>query len=366
MTETLRSLLPSVYASLLPPHFDQPVVQETRATCGSCQMLNQGTLPDGVSGVFFRPETKCCTYQPSVPNYLIGALLSDTRADVAEGQERVRAHIKTRMGVTPQWLGPTAKYEVLYDASMRTSFGKNTVLKCTYYADDGRCTIWRHRETICSTFYCKFSSGALAAAFWKALKDYLVHMELTLARWAMEAVSLDVNEPNTPRGTLAIHELEDRPPPDGLYKKWWGPYVDREAEFYIACHDKIKTLNREKYVQLVDTKKGKELLTACMTAYQAIGTHKLPQRLQLNPKARVLPVVNGNGVIVTAPYNVYDSVLIDPELYQILRRFKHDMPAAEMRKKLREEEGIELEDALLESFSRHQILLGPDEKDVKR
>jgi Fe-S-cluster containining protein len=329
-------------------------------------MLNHGTLPDGVSGVFFRQETKCCTYQPSVPNYLIGALLSDTRPELGEGQKRVRAHIKTRIGITPQWVGPSAKYEVLYDASMRTSFGRNLPLKCTYY-DDGKCTIWKHRETICSTFFCKFSSGALASNFWKALKDYLCYMEGVLARWSMQAVTLDVNEPNAQRGMLALHELEDRPPPDALYKKWWGPYVDKEDEFYIACFEKVKTLNREKYASMVDSKpKGRELLTACMTAYAAVGSHKLPARVQLNPKARALPVVNGSGVIVTAPYNPYDSVLMESELYQVLRKFKHDKTVAETRKTLREEEGVELEDALLESFSRHQILVGPDEKDAKR
>ena len=58
--------------------------------------------------------------------------------------------------------------------------------------------------------------------------------------------------------------------------------------------------------------------------------------------------------------------MMEPELYQVLRKFKHGSTVAETRKKLREEEGIELEDALLESFSRHQILVGPDEKDVKR
>lgn len=366
MSESIRSQLPAVYAPLLPPHFDQPVIQETRATCGSCQMLNHGNLPEGVSAVFFRQETKCCTYQPSVPNYLIGALLADTRPELAEGQKRVRAHIGTRIGVTPQWLGPSAKYEVLYDASMRTSFGKNLTLKCTYY-DDGKCTIWKHRETICSTFFCKFSNGALAATFWKALKDYLVYAETVLARWAMQAVSLEVNEPNQQRGQLQLYELEDRPPPDGIYKKWWGSWAGREEEFYVACYEKVKTLNREKYSSLVDQKpKGRELLTATMTAYAAVNSHKLPERVQLNPKARVLPVLNAGSVIVTAPYNPYDSVLIENDLYQVLRKFKHDKTVAETRKQLREEEGIELEDALLESFSRHQILMGPDEKDAKR
>ena len=79
---TLRSGQPEVYAALLSEHFDKPSIDEERATCSNCEMCDKGNMPEGVSAVYFRPDLKCCTYHPSLPNYLTGAILADTRPDM--------------------------------------------------------------------------------------------------------------------------------------------------------------------------------------------------------------------------------------------------------------------------------------------
>jgi len=71
--------LPVLYADLFPDFFRKEVPAETKATCAWCAMCPSSASGavesvDGVSRLF-RPDTKCCTYYPKLPNYLVGAIL---------------------------------------------------------------------------------------------------------------------------------------------------------------------------------------------------------------------------------------------------------------------------------------------------
>src|SRR4051812_31514765 len=92
MTESLRDMVPPAHRRLLPVLFDRPAIRESRATCSDCAMCSKGGSP--APGVLsFRPDTKCCTYEPTLPNFLVGAILADTSPEMAEGRRRIRAHI---------------------------------------------------------------------------------------------------------------------------------------------------------------------------------------------------------------------------------------------------------------------------------
>ena len=66
--------LPAAYRALLPEWFKLPLPIETAATCSECAMVSAGASDDRFS---YHPALKCCTYQPLLPSYLVGALLSD-------------------------------------------------------------------------------------------------------------------------------------------------------------------------------------------------------------------------------------------------------------------------------------------------
>src|SRR5207248_709352 len=141
----------------LPPFFDVAAPREEKATCASCAMC--APPGGGTPGAeYFHPDVKCCTYHPKLPNFLVGGLLSDGTPALAEGRRRVEAVIASRMGASPMWLAPPRKTRLLIEASRRSSFGRSLALRCPYYeADGGLCTIWRWRESDCSTFFCKFT-----------------------------------------------------------------------------------------------------------------------------------------------------------------------------------------------------------------
>jgi Fe-S-cluster containining protein len=358
--KTIRTSLPSIYAPLLPAAFDESAIHESRATCDNCQMCDQGTVPAELRASYFRPDTKCCTYHPALPNYLVGAVLADARTELDEGKKRLRAQIAKGVGVSPQRLGPSKKWTLLYKSAVQSSFGRSRLLRCPYLDEKERCSIWHHREAVCATFYCKFDGGAAGASFWKTLKAYLNVTEEALSVWAAKQVDASIGDPrhdDTPG--LSLADFEERAPDPPVYRKYWGNWVGREEEFYLACHEHVRGLSREQYEKIVDkTSAGAAALEKLAVALDKLrSAPRLPERAALNKKLRVLPV--DGGVVLTMPYNVYDSIKIEPELYEVLQKFTHEGTLAEARAKLHAEEGIELEDALLSMFAVHDILVPP-------
>lgn len=358
MSDTLRSVLPPVYKDLLSPELDKPAVIEKRATCDDCEMCDKGTMPPDVEAIYFRPDTKCCTYHPSLPNYLVGAILRDGSPEMEEGRRRVRARIASRIGVTPSCVTAPPKYLLLYRAAKGTAFGRSTALRCPYLTEEGRCSIWRHRESICTTFFCKYDAGEAGILFWRAFKSYLSLVEGTLAIWARKAIAPDTKQPTDDEKTITLEDLEDLPPKEATYTAMWGSWVGREEEFYIACYNKVRNLSRQQFAKLVDeTPRGRELLSDLRKTYAALSLPVIPERLTLNRKMRRLPVAN--GVAVTTIYNVYDSMVLEKELFEVLEKFTYDKTVNEIRKDLLDEQGIEFADELLVHLSRHGILVGP-------
>ena len=358
--KSIRESMASVYQPLFPAVFDTPAVHESRATCDACQMCDHGTVPPELSASYFHKNTKCCTYYPALPNYLVGAVLADERAELDDGKRRIRGEIARRLGVHPQRLQPSKKWTLLYRNAMETSFGRSLLLRCPYMDEKDRCSIWYHRESICTTFYCKFDNGMAGSIFWKALKGYLAVVEDTLSKWAAKQVSSEVRDPrenDTPNLTLA--EFEDRPLDDATHKRTWGSWAGREEEFYVECNKRVRELTRAQFEKIVDaTSLGKERLEALQKAVEAVrAAPTLPVRASLNKRLRVLPVEG--GVVLTTPYNNYDSIKIEPELFDVLKKFTHTETVAETRAKLEKEEGIELEDALISMFAMHDILVAP-------
>src|SRR5580658_8141270 len=148
--------MPPAYGPLLSGIFDRPVLAETRATCGDCAMCDKhggSRAAVDLETAFFRPDIKCCSYHPTLPNYLGGAVRADESPELSIGRDRIRQKIAARIGVSPEWLAAPRKFLVLLEAARESSFGRSEALLCPYYeSKEGKCSIWRHRESVCATF----------------------------------------------------------------------------------------------------------------------------------------------------------------------------------------------------------------------
>ena len=299
MTASLRSQMPAPYRAWLPDFFDRPAVAETRATCAECAMCQKPDDASRGTQAFFRPDIKCCSYHPTLPNYLVGAALRDASSDGETGRARLRAKIAARVGVTSTWVAAPRKYLVLYDAARESSFGRSLALLCPYFErGTGSCTIWPHRESVCATFFCKHTSGAGGHAFWRAIRRYLAHVEVTLGRYAATSLRGTPPPAELARMTLTREDLEDRPPTDADYAAFWGNWVGREEAFYVECASLVESLGREEIARVVDDAGGRELLAEAVARYDAVTRPTLAASLVLNKELRKAPAPG--GVTVTS------------------------------------------------------------------
>lgn len=116
---------------------------ETCATCSECARWAEEDSAGGVDSSFGR-DTKCCTFLPRLPNFLLGRILLDRDPESAAGHATVERRLAEQVGATPLGLGPSARHEVLYESSVLAggeAFGRARSLRCPYYLADGRCGI---------------------------------------------------------------------------------------------------------------------------------------------------------------------------------------------------------------------------------
>jgi hypothetical protein len=363
----LRKKLPAVYDALLPELFDRPEIPEPRATCDNCAMCDHGEGAP-VNMDYFNERTKCCTFHPKLANYLVGAVLADTNEDLAEGRARLRAKIAARIGVTPQYIAGPRMYSVIYAAGRGGSnFGRADKLICPYYADDGRCTVWRFREAVCSTWFCKYSAGRAGQVFWSAVKEYLSHAEQRLAYHLACSVDKTVTEPTTPPLSLTREDIDGLPPPDADYAVWWGngAWVGREEEFYIACYERMKVLDKAHYAEHIDdAPAGRGLLAKLEAKYDDIVHPKLPTTLirATNLKKREA----GENVVVTT-YSPYDSFSLEKELFDVLGMLEPTQTLEENLARLDKVHDIQLAPELIAYLYKFGVLADPAvEKAAKR
>ena len=167
---TSEASLPPLYAPWLRAVTGGSIPAETKATCDNCAMLpSPGSPPDAT---YFHPVSRCCTFQPHLPNYLAGRLLSDDEPSMSAGRAELEARIGRRVAVTPRWAGPGSVFGLLY-RSTPGAFRRAAALKCQFLTPTGGCGIWKHRPAVCATWFCKFVRGNVGSRFWK-LADRLM------------------------------------------------------------------------------------------------------------------------------------------------------------------------------------------------
>jgi hypothetical protein len=135
----------AVHAGWLATALGGPWKTERYATCSACAMAKEpdarGEVPPGA----FNADTKCCTFTPTLPNFLVGAALADSTLSPF-GRRSLLDRIAARRGVSP--------FGLLGEPAVDPrGFGRDPALLCPHY-DGGVCGIWPHREAVCTTYYC--------------------------------------------------------------------------------------------------------------------------------------------------------------------------------------------------------------------
>jgi hypothetical protein len=134
----------------------------------------------------FDPAAKCCTYLPTLPNFLVGMVLSGDDAAAIAGRAIIERRIAEGTGVTPLGLQADPHFAVIHKHAAGDSFGRSLGLRCPQYlpAAGGQCGIWRHRNAVCCIWFCNFERGRVGERFCDALLQLLTMGERHLGLWA--------------------------------------------------------------------------------------------------------------------------------------------------------------------------------------
>jgi len=139
-------------------------------------------IPDRVAAEHpraFLSETRCCTYYPDLPNFLIGRALG--RGDV--GSAAVKRQLMRSERVSA-W-GLEQPEDVLNPIGRH--FGRDLSSRCPYFVGgEHTCGIWRDRDGVCRTWFCRYGEGKIGRDRWVALKYVLGWIETSLANICVE------------------------------------------------------------------------------------------------------------------------------------------------------------------------------------
>lgn len=169
---------PKAIRALVPEIADPPRTTEPRATCSTCALSPEHSGARPTHPWAFHPKVRCCTFNPALPNFLVGQALS--RGGISE--ERMRARLRDLEGVDSWGVRPSAAWVEDYENRHRGAFGRDPSMKCPYWVDGPfGCAIWKDRNHVCRTWFCKHDAGSPGRDWWRHTKDALVAAESLLA-----------------------------------------------------------------------------------------------------------------------------------------------------------------------------------------
>lgn len=356
------SPLPPLYAAWMHDLLAGAIPQETKSTCSNCAMAAPaGTvINEKNANDFFDPNLKCCTFLPTLPNFLIGRVLLDDDPATAQGRATVHARIRAGLAVTPLGMGEPAVHSLLYAEGAASGFGHSKSLLCPHYLpdDEGKCGVWKNRNAVCVTWFCKHERGATGKNFWTALQQLLMTAEKDLSVWCVAEMGLGeaalklLFAPLQPSGKDPITaEALDNSINPKRYQALWGEWHGREREWFQACAQRVNALTWGDVLRIC----GPSLrIQAKLLAqrYEALMNHALPPRLTLND----LNIIKlGATSMRLGTYSSLDPLQMPRALLAALPHFD-GREVADVVSEVEEQEKLRLTPSLLQKLTDFGVL----------
>ncbi len=358
ISQEILDSLPDLYRNIFPRFFEELIPVETYATCSDCAMCSKPNEPQMPGVNYYSVDAKCCTFFPKLSNYLVGGILTDATTEMEEGRRRILKIIESRVGVNPYGIFPPKKYSILHKHGSEKSFGKNQSMLCPYYVRElGTCSVWKFRESICTTYYCKSVTGLDGKKFWNTLNSYLLHAQETLILhalykldWPMDPIMDFLNTYNSI--TLEASDLDEKPLPDELYSKIWGDWTGREVEFFRRTYQIVQEVSREEFEQISGMNQ-KVYLKWLKQRRQGMLSPQIPKLLIRNPDLRSMPLGDEKYMVRTEA----GFFQIESGLYEVLDLFDGKRSTEEVARIVEEEWDDTLRDDLLIPMFQNKMLL---------
>jgi len=353
--------LPPLYAAWVAELLNGPIPRESRATCDECAMCAHGQEEKESEKDYFDSTIKCCSYVPTLHNFLAGRILSDPDPASAPGRASVEKRIRDGVAVTPLGLAHPPVFSLLYENSTN-AFGRSRNLRCPHYLEDGgRCGVWRHRESTCATWFCKHVRGNVGYTFWQeSLHQLLATAENDLAHWSVLELGLDddalrrlSDERSSPRDSLTGESIDNRVDQE-RYAATWGKWHGREGEFFIEC---ARLVERLSWADVLTICGPEARLYARLTAaaYQKLVSDEIPPSLEVG-KMQLVQIKQNVTRVCT--YSSFDPLDLPGVVMQVLGYFD-GRPTAEALAAIADEKEIRLDPSLVRKMVDFALLVPP-------
>lgn len=352
--------LPYLYGKWIDQLLEEPIPEESVANCDSCTMCAPKNSGANEQSFYFNPATKCCTYIPELPNFLVGAIFGSADSDMAFGRSSVAKRLTNGVGVTPLGISPSPSYTLLYRNSP-AAFGRSQALSCPHYVQEmGRCGIWRYRAPPCSTWFCKHNRGVVGREFWGELHLLMVAIQQSVALWCM--VKLEV-ETEVMRAAVTHHEMTDAETnisgeildgqaDEDWLRSVWGRWYARRETFYQRCAQLAEGLEWQDVEALCgpDVQIRAQIVKA---AYQKLIGNEIPDRLKIG---NYQIVRTSNDYITVTTYSPYDPLDIPKQVLEALAFF-NGRPLTEALDSISRHENIPINSNVLRSLLDFGVLV---------
>lgn len=352
----LFDTIPEIYHPFLPEFFHQEIPPEPFSDCSACPMISTGTESRETEGSRpFSRETKCCTFTPRIPNYMVGGILSDPELALSGAKERILQRLASGEGVFPDGLYPSRSYNDYFIRHSETDFGRNKDLLCPYFnAGPFNCSIWKYREAICSFWYCKHLASTSGSGFWNSMIDYFKAIQDTLSEFAAAACGLSMVYPFSGNGASQINPGRTSAPENLDYSLSWGSWEGREADYYLRCFEIIRELSEFRAAELFS--RAGNLLTLLEQKHEEFV--QIPDYLLANrPLIRQVDESNYQVELSSFIQSTGSSVAWSFRLPSFLiDYFDGKRNTDEILGQIREQHGVLMEPEILIALYRHDIL----------
>lgn len=356
-------VLPPLYARWAKELLRGAIPPETEASCDDCAMCAEDSSSQSPAGFFFDQSIKCCTFVPTLHNFVIGQILSDPDPLGEAGRQSVLNRLDEGVEITPLGAGHDPTYRALY-AQMASAgaFGRSRHIRCPHFIEEtGACGIWRHREAVCSTWFCKHVRGGVGNDFWRMLKELLGYIESELVRWCV--VELDLGNSAFRRlfaGPMYTDKSDpirdgelDGKPDQQVFREIWGRWAGKEKQFYVQCGELVDALSWADALELSGTK-GRVLGQLVTESYSNLLSDALPPRIRA-ASFELLRTGSDYSQVIT--HNACDPIEVPRAVLEVLHYFD-GRPTDQAIQDISQERGVDLDVSLVRKLVDFHILMG--------
>jgi len=298
---------------------------------------------------------------PTLWNFLVGRVLDENTSDTVNGRVSVERRIDRKVAVSPLGLMMTPLFELLYKTSP-DAFGRSSALRCPHYLADqgGTCGVWRHRNAVCATYFCKIERGLIGREFWGRVRQLFEAVEAQLARWCLVQLDIEaeVLKALFPRHGVPHDVLGPTVEPRGeeavaLHDRIWGKrWSGREREFYVECGRLVSSLSWLDVTRLC----GPDVhvfVHLAQDAYAALLAENVPDRLRLET-INIMPGAGAATYVRT--YSATDMLAVPRKLLDVLHLFDGQRTTDAAVEEIANRTDIEMERSLLRKLVDFGVL----------